>query len=76
VADRVFEADAADAAIDDLPDHDGHAFADADGLSKCAPAAADEIRAGADDRRTDGSLQGHAGVLRRPGGVCGAAIKE
>jgi len=28
VADRVFEADAADAAIDDLPDRDGHAFAD------------------------------------------------
>ena len=32
---------------DDLPGRHGHAFADADGLSQCAPAAAVEIRAGA-----------------------------
>jgi hypothetical protein len=31
--DRIPEADAADGAIDDLPGRDGHAFADADGLS-------------------------------------------
>jgi hypothetical protein len=46
------------------PDRDYHAFPDADGLSQRAPVAADEIRAGAGDRRTDGSLQGHARVLR------------
>ena len=54
-----------------LPDHHGHAFADADGLSRRAAAAADEIRAGAGEREGDGSLQGHAGVLRGSGGVCG-----
>ena len=36
----------------DLPGHHGHAFADADGLSRRAAAAADEIRAGAGDRRS------------------------
>jgi hypothetical protein len=71
VADRVFETDAADGAIDDLLDSHCHAFPDAGGLSQRAAIAADEIRAGAGDRQTDGSLQGHAGVLRRSGGVCG-----
>ena len=42
----------------------GHAFADADGLSQRAPAAAVEIWPGAGDRRTDGSLEGHARVLQ------------
>jgi len=40
-------------------------------LSERAAAAADEVRAGAGDLRGDRSLQDHAGVLRRPGGVCG-----
>ncbi len=52
-----------------LPDHHGHALADADGLSQCAPAAAFEIWPGAGDHRRDGSLQGHARILRRSGGV-------
>ena len=47
----------------DLPGHHGHPFADADGLSQRDAAAADEIRAGADDGRTDRSLQDAAGVF-------------
>ena len=35
-------------------------------------AAADEVRAGAGDGEGHRSLQGHAGVLRGPGGVCGS----
>jgi hypothetical protein len=69
--DRIPEADAADGGVHDLPGGDGHALAGADGLSRRAAAAAVEIWAGAGDRRTDGSLQDHAGVLRRSGGVCG-----
>jgi predicted ATPase len=46
-----------------LPDHHGHAFARADGLSRRDAAAADEIRAGAGDSEGHRSLQGHAGVL-------------
>src|SRR5258706_3123720 len=49
----IFEADAADGAVHDLPGHHGHAFTDADGLSQCATAAAVEIWPGAGDRRTD-----------------------
>ena len=40
-------------------------------LPQRAPAAAVEIRPGAGDGRTDRSLQGHAGVLRRSSRVCG-----
>ena len=58
------EADAADGEFGRLPDHHGHAFADADGVSRRAIAAIDKIRSGAGDREGDRSLQGHARVLR------------
>jgi ABC-type polar amino acid transport system ATPase subunit len=44
--------------------HHGHAFACLDGVSGRAAAAVDEIWTGAGDHQGDGSLQGHAGVLR------------
>ena len=69
--DGISETDAADGAVQDLPGRDGHALACPDGLSRRAAAAAVEVRAGAGDRRGDGSLQDHAGVLCRSGGVCG-----
>ena len=58
-------------AVHDLPGRDGDALAGPDGLSRRAAAAAVEAWAGAGDRRRDGSLQDHAGVLCRSGGVCG-----
>jgi predicted ATPase len=69
--DRIPEADAANGRYRPLPDHHGHALADADGLPERDAAAVDEIRAGAGDGEGDRSLQGHAGVLRRPEGICG-----
>ena len=60
----------------DQPGGDGHAFPDADGLSRRAVAAAVEIRPGAGDGRADRSLQGDAGVLRRSGGVCGGGLRR
>jgi predicted ATPase len=54
------EADAQDGSFRQLPDHPGHAFACPDGLSRRAPAAVDQVRAGAGDREGDGPLQGHA----------------
>jgi hypothetical protein len=57
-----------------LPGRDGHALADADGLSQRAAIAIIEVWPGARDRRTDGSLQGHARILRRSGGVCGGGV--
>jgi hypothetical protein len=61
--DGIPEADAADGKFRPLPDHHGHAFADADGLPRRAVATAVEIRAGAGDRQGNGSLQDHARVL-------------
>jgi predicted ATPase len=69
-ADRISETAAADGELQNLPGGDGHAFADADGLSECA-AAADQIRAGAGHRGADGSFPADARVLPRPDGICG-----
>jgi predicted ATPase len=57
------KAAADDGQVGALPGHHGHTLANADGLSKRHTAAADQIRAGADDGRTDRSLQGAAGVF-------------
>jgi AAA domain len=72
--DRVSKADATDGSFRQLPDHPGHPFACPDGLSRRAPAAVDQVRAGAGDREGDGPLQGHAGILRRSGGVRGSGV--
>ena len=53
-----------------IPGHHGDALAHADGLSQRDAAAADQIRAGADDRRVDRSLQDAARVLRGSAGIC------
>jgi predicted ATPase len=63
------ETDAADGPDRPLPDHHGHAFASADGLSERDAAAADEVRAGAGDGARDRPLQGPARVLRGSGRV-------
>jgi predicted ATPase len=70
-SDRISEAAADDGQLRALPGHYGHAFANANGLSQRHATAADEIWVGADDGRADRSLQGAAGVLRRPSRVCG-----
>ena len=69
--DRVFEADAADGEIGHcqiiMATHSPMLMA----YPNATPVAADEIRAGAGDGEGHRSLQGHAGVLRGSGGVCG-----
>jgi predicted ATPase len=62
--------------VSELPGHHGHACADADGLSQCTAAAAIEVWARAGDHRTDRSLQGHARILRRSGGVRGSGDRK
>jgi hypothetical protein len=62
-ADGIPQIDAEDGAVDDLSNRDGHAFADADGLSGREAAADVEVRAGARDRQADRPFQGDARVL-------------
>ena len=69
--DGIPEIAEADGGVNDLPGRDGHAFADADGLSQRAAAAAVEICAGAGDRQGNRPLPGHARIFRGSDRVCG-----
>ena len=74
--DRIFQADAANGGLPQLPDHHGHAFAHADGLSQRAVAAAVQVWAGTGHRQqTD-----HYKIMRRecadPAGFVEAVMEE
>jgi hypothetical protein len=71
-SDRIPEIDAADGYVSELPGDHGDTFACPDGLSQCASAEVIKVWIGARDRRTDGSLQDHARILQRSGGIRGS----